>query len=208
MKTVIAIPSMDQVPVRFCQSLAMLQKVGEVAVGFQVGSLVYEARENLAKSAIEMGADYVLWLDSDMVFPPDIMRRLFESLQTGKGDIVSGLYFRRVSPYSPVLFCDLDMTEDGCHWTEFENIPDEVFPLGGVGFGCVLMPTDALVSVMSKFGTAFTPINGVGEDLSFCWRARQCGYSIVCDPSIELGHVGNYVITRDFYNVFKSAREN
>lgn len=206
MKTLVAIPSMDQVPVRFCQSLAMLQKVGECAVGFQIGSLVYEARENLARTAIEMGADYVLWLDSDMVFPPDVLRRLFDTLNAGKGDIVSGLYFRRVSPYTPVLFNQLDMDDDICHWTEFDTVPDEVFEVGGIGFGCVLMPTDALASVFTRYNTMFTPIAGVGEDLSFCYRARQCGYKIVCDPSIELGHVGNFVITKDFYKVFQTAK--
>lgn len=204
MKTVIAIPSMDQVPTRFCQSLAMLQKVGECAVGFQIGSLVYMARDALAKNAIEMGADYIFWLDSDMVFSPDTLQRMMSIRD--KGDIISGLYFRRVSPYTPVLYKDLDINEKGATWSEFDDIPEEIFECGGVGFGCCLMPTEVCIDVLAKFGQMFTPINGVGEDLSFCWRARQCGYKIVCDPSVELGHVGNYVITRDFYNVFKTAR--
>ena len=107
MKIMIAVPCMDQVPARFAQSLATLQKVGECVIGFQVGSLVYVARENLAGGAIEMGADYVLWLDSDMVFNPDTLVRLLADKD--KGDIVSGLYYRRVSPFTPVLFKDLSI---------------------------------------------------------------------------------------------------
>ena len=68
MKIFIAVPCMDQVPARFAQSLAMLKKVGECAVGFQIGSLIYTSRNDLASKAIEMDADFVLWLDSDMVF--------------------------------------------------------------------------------------------------------------------------------------------
>ena len=48
----------------------------------------------------------------------------------------------------------------------------------------------------------FAPINGVGEDLSFCWRARQCGYKIWCDPSIALGHEIRTIITKTNRGIF------
>ena len=207
MRIMVAIPSMDMVPVRFAQSLAMLQKQGECVVGFQIGSLVYEAREQLAKAAIEMEADYVFWLDSDMQFQPDVLQRLFKDFESGKGDIISGLYFRRSSPFTPVLFETLEIDKDkGAEFKEFDSVPEGIVECGGVGFGCVLMPTDVLMSVISKFGTMFTPIDGIGEDLAFCWRARQCGYKIVCDTDVALGHCGHYVITREFYNVFQTAK--
>ena len=76
-KILICVPCMDNVASGFAQSLAMLQKGGnETAIMFQVGSLIYEARNKLAKQAIEMGADYTMWFDSDMVFQPDTMIRL------------------------------------------------------------------------------------------------------------------------------------
>ena len=31
-----------------------------------------------------------------------------------------------------------------------------------------------------------------GEDFSFCKRANQCGFRIVLDTTIKLGHIGNY----------------
>ena len=76
MKTLIAVPCMDSVPTPFCRSLAMLQKVGDCAISFQVSSLIYTARDNLARKAVDMGADQILWLDSDMVFNPDLMEQL------------------------------------------------------------------------------------------------------------------------------------
>ena len=58
MRTLIAIPSMDQVPAQFAASLAMLEKPkGETVVGVQIGSLIYEARNQLARQAIKMEAD-------------------------------------------------------------------------------------------------------------------------------------------------------
>lgn len=205
MKIFIAIPCMDQVPAQFAQSLATLQKNGECVVAFQMGSLIYHSRDSLARKAIECEADYIFWLDSDMVFAPDTLTRLLEDRESG--DIISGLYFRRVQPFSPVLFDRLDIDSGSkCEWTSFEKVPDEIFPIGGCGFGCVLMRTDILYEIASRFGALFAPIGSVGEDLSFCWRARQCGYKIVCDPSITLGHVGHHVITKEFFEAFSKRK--
>ena len=204
MRTLIAVPCMDQVSAHFAQSLAMLEKVGDCAIAFQMGSLIYTSRNDLARKAVEMGADQVLWLDSDMLFKPDTLKRLIDGQKYG--DIVSGLYFRRVAPYSPVLFDTLTIDDEGCKWTEPKEIPNEIFEVQAVGFGCVLTPTDVFLSVVEKFGLMFSPIMNVGEDLSFCWRARQCGYKIVVDPSVECGHVGHHIVTREFYETFTKAK--
>ena len=207
MKTLIAIPSMDSVPTLFAQSLATLRRVGECSVAFEIGSLVYNSRNDLAKKAIEMESDYVLWLDSDMVFNPNTLELMFKTMTEKNLDILTGLYFRRVHPYSPVLFDQLEIDSDNaCHWTNFESIPDELFEVGGCGFGCVLMKTEVFFSVMAKFGNMFSPLGNVGEDLSFCWRARQCGYKVYCDPSIALGHIGHTQVTREFYEVYKGTK--
>lgn len=204
MKILICVPCMDTIPSQFAHSLATLRKVGECAVTFQIGSLIYTSRNELAKKSVEMGADYVLWLDSDMVFSTDILEKLYEDRD--KGDIITGLYFRRVEPYSPVLFDKMEIDDKGCHWTDFKEIPDDIFEVGACGFGCVFMPTNIFLDVVAKFGDMFSPIASVGEDLSFCWRARQCGYNIVCDPNVQLGHVGHYVITREFYEIYKGGK--
>lgn len=204
MKILIAVPCMDSVPSQFAQSLATLNKVEECAVAFQMGSLIYNSRNHLATAAVKMEADYILWLDSDMVFPSDTLERLWKDRD--KGDIVTGIYYRRVEPYKPVLYSRLDIDDNGCQWENCEDIKDEIFEVEGCGFGCVLTPTNVFIDVMNRFGNMFAPINGVGEDLSFCWRAKQCGYNIVADPSIPLGHVGHYVVDKKFYDAYNSAK--
>ena len=98
-KILIAIPTMDMVPMGFAQSLAMLNKVGECVVSSVVGSLIYDARNKLAAEAVKLEADYVMWFDSDMIFQADTLERLMKDLDDGR-DIVSGLYFRRSAPFS------------------------------------------------------------------------------------------------------------
>ena len=45
-------------------------------VEIMTGTLVYVARDSLAKKAIRDGYTHTLWLDSDMVFEPDLMQAL------------------------------------------------------------------------------------------------------------------------------------
>ena len=207
MKTLIAVPCMDQVPAPFCQSLAQLQKVGECTLAMKSGSLIYTARNDLATMALQMDADYVFWLDSDMVFRPDTLIRMMDTLQKHDLDILTGLYFRRVPPYSPVLFDRLDIKRNICNWSEFKTIPYDLFEVGGCGFGCVLMRTDVFMDVQSKHGNMFAPIANNGEDIAFCWRARDCGFKIYCDPSVICGHVGYSIVDDQFFKVFGNKSE-
>ena len=209
MKIFVAVPCMDQVPARFAQSLAMLRTNCQTVVGFQIGSLVWDSRTKLAQRAIQAEADYVLWLDSDMEFPPDLLERLMATLENKEeADIVTGLYFRRVEPYSPVLFEKIRLAGIGANWKEFSELPKEdVFEVEGCGFGAVLMPTDIIMAVAAKNGDPFWPIAHLGEDLAFCIRARELGYRIFCDQTIPIGHVGHNVVTRDFHRFYQAQKK-
>ena len=202
MKILIAVPCMDQVPVPFCHSLALLRKPDNCVLTMKTGSLIYIARNELATAAIQSEADLVFWLDSDMVFQPDTLERMLKTLQEKDLDILTGLYFRRVPPYSPVLFNKLEIDGVACDFTEWKHIPNDLFEVGACGFGCVLMKTDVFFDVQSKYGNMFAPIGNNGEDVAFCWRARQCGYKIFCDPSLICGHVGYSVVDDQFFKVF------
>ena len=91
-KTLIAVPSMDMVPMLFAQSLAMLEKPGPVLMATQISSLIYQARNNLAAGAIKQEVDRVFWLDSDMVFPTRTLVHMDKLLdEYGDNTIVTGL---------------------------------------------------------------------------------------------------------------------
>lgn len=202
-KILIAVPCMDMVSARFAQSLATLKKVGQCTVSFLIGSLIYDSRNKLAGLALEMEADYILWLDSDMVFQPETLEEMMKVLdEHPEIDILSGLYFRRGKPFTPVLFKELSVSEDNTiHFEDQTEIPDELFEVEGCGFGCVLMRTDCILSIADtkSGGLWFTPMIGAGEDCAFCIRARKAGYKIYCDPNISLGHMASTPVTKEFY---------
>lgn len=201
-KILIAVPCMDTVAADFAESFALLQKPENCSVAFQKGSLIYDARNKLAVLAIKGNYDYVLWLDSDMTFPQDMLVKMLEHMKDK--DIVSGIYFRRVPPYKPVLFSQVDPDADPS-WIGYDDYPSQPFELEGIGFGCVLMKTSVLCAIGLTQGSWFSPVAGFGEDLSFCIRARNAGYKIWCDPSLACGHVSHTVITEGFYRTLKEA---
>lgn len=195
MKTLIAVPCMDQVAAPFAQSLATIKNVGECIVSFNIGSLIYDARNQLTKQAIALGADYILWLDSDMMFPSDIMERMIKHMEDGK-DIVTGLYFRRRSPFTPVLFKTLDETT---HEDYLDYPKDSVFEVAGCGFGACMTRVEAMEDIALNAHDFFTPFNGYGEDLAFCLRAKQNGYKIWCDSTIKCAHIGQVIVDEAIY---------
>ena len=203
MKTLIAIPCMDTVPVGFAESLLNLHKPEETKVCFKANSLVYDSRNLLSLTAIENGFDYVLWLDSDMIVPPDALENL-QSYVIGGLDMVTGLYVRRHVPVTPVIYDQLD--EPGRDETgklvsrlhAMEDYPrDDFFQVAACGFGCVMTSTKLLKQVWDKFGPAFAPYPWAGEDISFCYRVKQLGIPIYCDSRVSCGHVGTFVFREE-----------
>ena len=205
-KILIAVPCMDMVSARFAQSLTTLKKVDDCIVSFIIGSLIYDSRNRLAEYAVRIDADFILWLDSDMTFPPDVLERMLKVMDEHDDiDILSGLYFRRATPFTPVAFDALETDEKGeLHFTNMDEVPDGLREVAGCGFGCVLMKTDCLFDIAGKEGPVwFSPLSNVGEDCAFCMRARKYGYKIYLDPSIEFGHMGYAAVTRGFYEATK-----
>lgn len=202
MKTLIAIPCMDNVAAPFAHSLATMEKTGECVISMNISSLIYDARNQLAAQALKAEADYILWLDSDMIVPPDVIPRMLKHMEDGK-DFVSGIYFRRRAPFAPVLYSRIDREGHA----DFNDYPeDTVFEIAGAGFGCCMLRVSMLEDIALNFKDWFTPFNNYGEDLSFCLRALECGYKLYCDSTIKCGHVGTVVVDESVYKVnFREA---
>ncbi len=205
MKIFIAVPTTDYVDVEFVRSLTSLETVGECHVELMAGSLVFANRDKLSEMAVNAEYDFVLWLDSDMIFAPDILKRLIAADK----DIVSALAFMRRPPYDPVIYKTLKYGAPGEAQVEiFNDYPkDSVFEIDACGFGGVLVKTSVIRDVIEKNKTAFMPIPGYGEDISFCIRARREGYKIFCDSAVKMGHVARTVVTENTYRMLQGAKK-
>lgn len=194
-KLLVAVPCYESMRPEFAQSLvALMAKMTEDRVPYEVkilpGTLVYMARDALARHAVNNGFSHVLWLDADMVFEPTILDDLTISGKTDQ--ILCGRFVSRHNPYLPTIFKRLEPNADRF---DEDHIPDDTFRIGACGFACVLTPAQALGDVMnSNGGKCFLLTPKASEDLAFCQRAEGLGYEIWCEPTARVGHVGAVTI--------------
>ena len=163
------------------------------------GSLVYDARNDLVKEAIERKAKYLLFIDSDMSFEAEALQKLLDL----NADIATGLYVERSGTHHrPTVYEHIDIRtkEHEAVKEYFDLIDRDVFEVEGCGMGFCLIKTDVLKTVIATYGDCFQPICGLGEDLSFCWKAKQCGFKIMCNSTFTLGHIGEYIYTLKDWN--------
>lgn len=199
MKTLIAIPCMDMMHTDFVRSLVGMKIEGEVQFTFAQASLIYDGRNLLANAAIDKGFERVLWLDSDMMFSPDLFRRLHERIDQG-AELVTALCFARKAPIRPTIYRKCGLFDGVPTAESYHGYPeDSFFRVEACGFGACMTTVTLLRKVRDKYGLPFSPVAGFGEDLSFCLRARELGTELWCDSGIKVGHVGTSVYDEALY---------
>jgi 2-polyprenyl-3-methyl-5-hydroxy-6-metoxy-1,4-benzoquinol methylase len=157
------------------------------------------ARNTIVEHFLETDMDYLLFIDSDMIWEPDSLELAYNLIQQQQVDIVTGIYFTKGAPHLPVIKkLDLDA---GCYniFVEWGNQPFEV---DGAGMGFMLISRKVLETMKQPL---FSWDAGFSEDLNFCLRAKKDhGFKIWAHPGIKLGHIGNKIITNfDYMQQFK-----
>lgn len=203
MNLLVAIPTTDYIHHRFVECLtALVQRLDADGVKYNIcyqsGTLVYHARDALAFKAIDEGYTHVLWLDSDMVFTPDVLDDLMFS---GK-PFVSGIAHGRREPHHSCLFTQIWPSVE-----RFTEYPNNTFRVAGCGFACVLIETSIMKAVKDANGVCFFPMRELGEDLAFCKRAADLGYEIWAEPGVRLGHIGHINIYPEYRDIYKQTIE-
>lgn len=210
MKMMIATPCMSTIPTKFLSCMLDLRAICPTRYVNTENTLVYDARNDMAMNAIHHHYDRVMWIDSDMKFPPDLIERLSKHLDDG-ADLATALYFTRSIPTQPVIYSSLteETRPDGVSYVKAErmtNFPrNAVFPIDACGFGAVMTTVDLLRRVYDRFGLPFFPLPSIGEDLAFCWRAKQIGARMVCDSSVSVGHIGFTEYNESLYDLLNAS---
>ena len=203
----VAIPCMEMIHTDFAQCMWAAKKVDETYLYVSKSSLVYESRNMIARAAMDRDFDFIVWFDSDMTFEPDVIERMAEHYRNGY-DYVCGLFFSRRHPIIPVIYESISCEEDDRGVPKVDTVnrkdyPQELFEVAGSGFGCVMTSVRMLRQICDIYGPPFYPRFGFGEDLTFCWLAKQCGIKMYCDPTIKLGHIGSALCNEEAYLKYK-----
>ena len=199
-KLMIAIPTVDYIHFKFLECLTKLMKrldqIEDLTYNVEIkgGTLVYFARDDLANKALEGDYTHVLWLDADMIFGDDIFEKLYDLCQKENVEFATGVYRGRHGDNNSCIFMDLHPLK----YVERLWEIDEPFEIMGCGFGGVLLTTKMLRRIHYEEATSFRPINGWGEDLSFCLRAKDYGnFKMMAHPGVNMGHIAQTILNPD-----------
>lgn len=195
-RVAVCLPMMDMVNADFMQSLVgMVIRNNEAAhpmlewmrVMQARTSILPWARQFLAQSAIEAGATHLLWLDSDMTFPHDLMLRWID-----RDEPVIGA--NCVSRRPPFRTTALD---DGLQYVETTKESSGLQKVRRCGMAVVWHSAE-LLKQMEKpwFPFEWVPDKGVyrGEDYVFFDKLGEMGVPVHVDHDVskEVRHIGFY----------------
>lgn len=139
-----------------------------------------------------MKGDWVLMLDTDNQFEPDILARMLKRMEQDEIDVLVGLYQFKTKPHSPVIF-KWNEKNIPIRITEYQALPHEqfhYFPVDVAGAGCLLIKDAVFVRILNELKeNPFDITAPLGEDFSFFNRLRKLGIHAWCDPAIQVEHL-------------------
>lgn len=146
-------------------------------------SLITQGRNLAVAAALEARADWLLFLDSDMVFPPDTVSRLLAHGQP----IVGATYPRKAWP---LRFIGTRL-EGGA----FSPADSGLVAAARLPAGCLLIEAKVFARVKRPyFRCSYDEVTGdiLGEDFWFSEMVRGLGFPLWCDMGLsrQIAHLG------------------
>jgi hypothetical protein len=151
-----------------------------------------------------MEGDWILFIDDDMVWQPDAVKRLITRFTENDLDMLGALCFRRSLPHQPTLFMREKPTAGNYNF--LEDWDNGIVEVDATGMAFVVIHKRVFERIADspmpplEMRRNMTPPNffrwegSLGEDLRFCQDAKTAGNRIWVDTDIEIGHVAEITI--------------
>lgn len=201
MRIVVGIPCFSQVSpetledyMRFAYYLGRRTE-HEYFTAIKVKTEQFRARNAIVEAALQVGADYLLFLDDDHVIDwettsaPNSRYGMIETLlKHFEADPALGIcgvvYYHRGNDCRPVLM--KEGKDGGFYYMRDDEIRGTLQEVAVQGGGCMLLR----MSIFHRIrGPWFEPELDLGTDVQICKKAREAGFKVACDTSIQIGHV-------------------
>jgi hypothetical protein len=163
------------------------------ALSIQIGGYKPHGMNNLIKDARQINATHLLNIDADMTFPPDAL----DLLLAQDKDIIGANYRQRGNhenqntPISVTKF--IGDGPNGYKEVLSGDFPTETFECAAVGLGLTLINMRVFEDWDLPFHTVETEEIHSTEDIVFCNEARERGFKVFCDPTLNMGHIGQFI---------------
>jgi hypothetical protein len=162
---------------------------------------IADIRNDLVKQAAVAGADALIMMDSDQVYPEDTVAKITKRLLLY--DVVGAVVHRRYPPFNPLLLRGT--------LGRYEKVSDaecysgDLIEIDATGCGCIGYNMHVFEEVKYPWFELLPGENGkpVGEDIRLCHKIRQAGLSIAADTSIQVDHLTTFRVDRATHQLFK-----
>jgi hypothetical protein len=177
-----------------------------ISLKISQGTLIANQRAELCLDAMREKCTHVLFIDSDMRFPHDMIERLLQH----DLDIVATNCARRRMPTGPTAQIYKENGERELVYTMPESTGLQ--EVGSVGMGVMLIKANVFAALSEPWFE--TPWRNdkrgyIGEDVFFCKKARDAGFKIWIDHDVskEIGHIGMFEFKHDHTWVMREVQE-
>lgn len=196
----ISVPNTGQVKTELVSVLLniVMRNPQLIGVDLPQGMPVDSSRNNAVKRFLGSRFERLLFIDSDIVPPMDVVDRL---LRHGK-KVVSGICWssmggekggeweQDILPYPTVM--ERDEHGKGWHVDRAKlGSPETLIRVDAVGMSCVLIHREVLEKMAGNwFRLSYGP-DGIcdgGEDFTWCLKAKELGYEVHVDKTIQCSH--------------------
>lgn len=184
----VCIPSGEMVHADFMLSMLHLVQRGRadgsrLSIVNSKSSLITQGRNLAVEAALEAKAEWLLFLDSDMVFPADTLSRLLAHGQP----IVGATYPRKGWP--------LHFIGTRLDGAPFSPADEGLVAAARMPAGCLLIQASVFDRMKRPyFRCGYDEANGsiLSEDFWFSELVRGLGFPLWCDMTLsrQLGHLG------------------
>jgi glycosyltransferase involved in cell wall biosynthesis len=192
-KILIAIPTNRNIEAVTFKSIYDLKIPDGYETVFQFfwGYQVDQVRNLIAHWMVHGDYDYLFAVDSDISFPPDTLTRLLSHDK----DIVSGVYIQRIPGTHKIEIMKRNQFGGVSH-VEWDSIKNQgLVQIEGCGFGCALVKKEVFVGIEYPhflYTSAIDHANTISEDVYFCNKAINQGFTIWCDTDVICDHTGSW----------------
>lgn len=194
--TVAYLGGVASVPEEFCWSWGQMIQYNSEQFDLSRHHVHYERAKvsyhSLARNSLaeHMQGNWLLQLDADLEFEPDVLVRLLHRMSQHQADVVTGVYVTGGKPHLPVIY---GKGEDGGPYRRILDVREtDVFPVHAAGGGILLVKRDVFKRIREETGEQPFDIRGqYSEDFSFFERCHQVGAKVICDQTCNPGHLRN-----------------
>lgn len=177
-----------------------------------------EGRNMLVQNFLDhTAAEWMLMVDDDMGFDPDIIERFLQVADPDHTPIVGGLAFSQMligqGPafagrfrVQPTIYEFAENTDEEVGFQAVNNYPaDTLIPCAGSGAACLFMHRTALQRIRESYGDVWfdrvTHPTGTkfSEDLSFCVRVAGAGIQFHVHSGIKTSHHKECYLDEDWF---------